>query len=297
MKFRSVFRIFVALIVLSAIAFAQDEGPGNDAKKPFNSGNQLYKQGQTDAALAKYQEAVAAYPGFAVAHYWIGNCYRKKKDLVNATKAYQTAIEKDKKLIKAYTALGYVQELQRKFNDATNTYQAAIQIDPDGKDKYTRKAHYGLGEVNRKQERFSQAISHYQQAVQLDPGYGNALKGLGVSYLETGEYESAVSAFEAATSVLRRKKDKADVFYRMGDAYRQMKRYDEAITAYTNCLKSARKSVVKGGANFGLGEAYKNKRNSSKALEHYRLAAKDRSWKQSAEYEIDLLQNPDKYTN
>ncbi len=297
MKFRSVFRIFVALIVVSAIAFAQDEGPGNEAKKPFNAGNQLYKQGQTDAALAKYQEAVAAYPGFADAHYWIGNCYRKKKDLVNATKAYQTAIEKDQKLIKAYTALGYVQEMQRKFNDANNTYQAAIQIDPEGKDRYTQKAHYGLGEVNRKQERYKQAIPHYQEAIQLDPSYGNALEGLGVCYMETGEYESAVSAFEAAASVMRRKSDQAEVNYRMGNALRQLKRYEEAITAYNNCLRSARKSVIKGGANFGLGEAYKNLRNASKALEHYRLAAKDRSWKQSAEYEIDLLQNPDKYTN
>ena len=49
------------------------------------------------------------------------------------------------------------------------------------------------------------------------------------------------------------------------------------------------------GANFGLGEVYKQLGQSQKAIEYFRKAARNRQWKAAAEYEIDIIQNPDKY--
>lgn len=287
-------RIFSAvsliMVLFSGFVLAQNGELSNEAKKAFNDANQAFKQGKTSEALDKYKEAVTLEPGFALAHYWMGNVYKKQKDFVNATKAYQTAIEKDKKMVSAYAALGYVQELQRKFNDAINTYQAAISIDPDEK-----RAHYGLGEVNRKQENYKQAVPFYQKALEIDPSYDDALKGLGICNMELGDFESAAAALDAAAQITRSRSEKASTYLRLGDAYRQLKRYDEAEVAYNSCLENARQSLIKGGANFGLGEIYKA-RDKAKALQYFREAAKDRTWKQSAEYEIDLLTNPDKYS-
>jgi tetratricopeptide (TPR) repeat protein len=69
-----------------------------------------------------------------------------------------------------------------------------------------------------------------------------------------------------------------------------LNRDNEAIDAYNNVLKLSTKSSTKGAANFGLGEIYKKNGNKSKALAHFKAASKDRAWKQSALYEIDLLE-------
>ena len=46
-----------------------------------------------------------------------------------------------------------------------------------------------------------------------------------------------------------------------------------------------------------MGEVYKLTNRKQKAIKYYQRAAKNRRWKQSADYEIDLIKNPDKYVN
>ena len=77
---------------------------------------------------------------------------------------------------------------------------------------------------------------------------------------------------------------------RLGDSLSRLKRSNEAIHAYKNAIKLSTKSSTKGAANFGLGEIYKKNGNKTKALAHFKAASKDRTWKQSALYEIDLLE-------
>jgi tetratricopeptide (TPR) repeat protein len=76
----------------------------------------------------------------------------------------------------------------------------------------------------------------------------------------------------------------------MGNSLAKLGRDDDAISAYNDALATATKSYIKGAANFGLGEIYKKNGNKSQAIAHFEAASKDRSWKQSALYELDLLQ-------
>jgi hypothetical protein len=48
-------------------------------------------------------------------------------------------------------------------------------------------------------------------------------------------------------------------------------------------------------AAFEAGKASHCVGNEQQALTYYGIAAKDRAWKKSAEYEIDLIVNKDKY--
>lgn len=294
MKFRTALLLLVSgLVLLSYAAFAQED-VSNDAKMDFNAGNKAFKEGRTDLAIEKYKAAVEKAPGFALAYYWMGNAYKKQKDYVNASNAYQSAIEKDSKLSKAYIALGNVQSYQRKYNEALNSYQAAINIDPSAK-----KAYWGKGEVYFKQENYEKAVENYRAAVGLEPSsglvHGNSLKGLGLALKELGNFQEAAGALEEALNHLRTRSQKAAVYLRIGDSYRELKNYDSALSAYQNCLSNARRSIIKASANFGMAEIYKKQGKTSLAIKHYQEAAKDRNWKQAAEYEIDILKNPDKY--
>jgi hypothetical protein len=46
-----------------------------------------------------------------------------------------------------------------------------------------------------------------------------------------------------------------------------------------------------------LGEIYKKRGNTQEAIKYYQEASVDRNWKKSADYEIDLLKEPGKYSN
>ncbi len=283
---------FISLIVSAFLVFTMGllaQSP--EAAKAYNDANTAYRQGKVDLALQKYQEAVQLDPNFAQAYYGLGNVYKRKRDYVNAEKAYKNAIEKDSKFVNAYNYLGYVQYRQGQYTEALNSYQAAINIDPN-----FDKPYWGIGDVYRKQENYQKAIEYYRKALEIDPKEVIALKGLAVSLMETGKHEEAVSALQAIIENTNNKSTLADAYYRLGNAYRELGRFNEAEEAYKNCLANARQSTIKGGANFGLGEIYKKRGNVSQAIAYFQAASQDRTWKKSAEYEIDMLKNADKYT-
>ncbi|MEE9119326.1 MAG: hypothetical protein V3U02_12145, partial [Calditrichia bacterium] len=67
--------------------------------------------------------------------------------------------------------------------------------------------------------------------------------------------------------------------------------------SFKEALKFSKSQNIVGGTNFGLGEVYKALGQKQNAIKAYEKASKNRAWKASADYEIDLLKNPDKYTN
>ena len=85
--------------------------------------------------------------------------------------------------------------------------------------------------------------------------------------------------------------------FTLGNAYLKLNKYKDAETAFLDALNLSRSRSIVSGANFGLGEVYKNLGQTQKAITYYEKATKDRAWKAPAEYEIELIKNPDKYTN
>ena len=56
-----------------------------------------------------------------------------------------------------------------------------------------------------------------------------------------------------------------------------------------------REDDVRAAANFGLGEVSKALGRKNDAIAYYKKAAQNRSWRDAAEREIEILNNPDKY--
>ncbi len=286
--------LFLVLLV-SVFAVAQEAQKSDteiQAKKLYNEGLSALKTGKTSEAIAKFSEAVKLDPTLAVAHYALGIAYKRKKDYVNAEKAYQQAIKHDPQMDKAYIALGLLQTQMRKFNEAINTYKAALNINPN-----EPKAHWGIGYVYLKKKDYANALRYFKKAVELKPDYAKAWENLGVCYMQTAEYAKAVEALSKAIEHERINSSKDDTYLRLGDSYLKLKKLDEAESAYKNALKYTRQSTIRAAANFGLGEVYKMRGNKQLAISYYQKASRDRSWKQAALYEIDLLKNADKYTN
>ena len=77
-----------------------------------------------------------------------------------------------------------------------------------------------------------------------------------------------------------------DIYYRLSSAYNINKQYE-------NAKYSAKKSLdIKSNyapAYFELGMAEKNLRNIIAAKDAFEKAKKDRNWRKSAQFELDLI--------
>ena len=125
--------------------------------------------------------------------------------------------------------------------------------------------------------------------METEKDFSTAWLDLGTAQFQVRDYAEAVNSFDNALKYEKRRTAKGNIYYQLGDALAKLNKDQEAIEAYNNALTNTTQSYVKGAANFGLGEIYKNSGDKSKAIAYYQAASKDRTWKQSALYELDLL--------
>jgi eukaryotic-like serine/threonine-protein kinase len=171
---------------------------------------QLYLQGRhwysrysdesTRKALEYFGEAIAADPGFALAHSAIGSTYaelaagtgdgpwRPDEAYHEGVRAAQAALALDPDLGEAHAVLGLLKMVHDfDWDGAEVEFKLALQLSPGAADVYD---HYGWFCAAR--ERFDEAIALVQQAQQLDPLFHRA--DLAATLLRAGRHEEGLQA-------------------------------------------------------------------------------------------------------
>jgi len=259
----------------------------NAVKKAYNNGLNAYKLGQLQASLGHYNRAIEMDPNFAKAYYGKGLTLKKMRKYKEAIQAYQAAVQHDPNLIIAYIALGKMYSQINQPDYAISTYTTAIKNDPT-----SHKAYYELGAVYlNKKKNYNKAAENFTRATQINPEYDLAFYSLGVSLIELNRLDEALLALENALSVTKRRKWEAP-HYRMAVIYNKQGKHSQARNAAKKALANKRNYAP---AAYEAGKASKELGQYNQALSFFQIAAKDRLWKRSAEYEIDLIQNRDKY--
>lgn len=260
----------------------------NAVKKAFNDGNNAFKLGQNQEALQFYNTAISLDSTFYKAHYGKGLTLKRMRRYDEAAAAYQAAIRHSPTYSEAYIALGKIYSETGKPDKAIQTYQQAIQNDPS-----EAKAYYELGAVYLDVKKdYNKAAENFTKATQLDPEYDLAFYSLGVALTEIGRLDEAEMALENALSVTKRKKW-AEPYYRLAVIHNKKGAFTAAKQAASEALKI--EGRIKPAAAYEAGRACKGLGQLSEAISYFELAARDRAWKASADYEIDLIKNKDKY--
>lgn len=173
---------------------------------------------------------------------------------------------------------------------------------------YLVRAHYKMGDVHSGRSN-SDAITHYKKAIEIDNDYWRAHLKIGKVYEEmknwTGMYEANDNVVRIMTatrggramvsrSVKRRQLAKALLL--KGIAATELKRFSDAISTLKQ-VPSTRGATKIGidASYYYLGLAYKGSGQRSAAIAT--LSKVQGAFKKSAQYELDILKNPDKYTN
>jgi tetratricopeptide (TPR) repeat protein len=108
----------------------------------YRQGVTFQQQGQLEAAIAQYQEAIRLNPNMAEAYLNMGAALAGIGKQSEAIAAYREAIRANPNLAEAHHNLGNAFAQQGKLTEATQEYTQAIRINPN-----YAKAHYNLGNV------------------------------------------------------------------------------------------------------------------------------------------------------
>ena len=87
-------------------------------------------QNDFDGGLAFCRSAIAADPRHGLAHYYLGLILRNLDRLDEAAAAYEAALLHRPDLVEAHNNLGYLRELQERWQDAVGHYRDALELDP-----------------------------------------------------------------------------------------------------------------------------------------------------------------------
>ncbi len=145
-----------------------------------------------------------------------------------------------------YNAQGMSYSDQKKYDAAIESYQKALQVNPN-----FREAYNNLGNSYREKGMYDDALAAYQRALEISPNYDLAHANLGVLYQTRGRYEEASSQFDIA---IKLNPNRAYTHYSLCWTLKEMGKLAEAIEA---CKKALTVDPSYKGAYRNLGILYK----------------------------------------
>ncbi|HXV61875.1 MAG TPA: tetratricopeptide repeat protein [Vicinamibacteria bacterium] len=104
---------------------------GSTEETATREGNELYREGKLDDALASYTKAQVDHPEAPELHYNIGNVHYRKEDTDKAIEEYRTVLQAGDELKRrAHYNIGNVHYKAQEWQEAVDAYKSALQIDP-----------------------------------------------------------------------------------------------------------------------------------------------------------------------
>jgi tetratricopeptide (TPR) repeat protein len=165
--------------------------------------------------------------------------------------------------------------------------QAAVKADANSLD-----ARRALADFERTNGMTAAAIEDYTAVTRLSPQDVAAYHLLGDLYMQNGEPDKALAAWEEATHQAQ-PADRPAAFNKVGIAYADRRRWDDAITAFQSAVTADPKFVE---AWFHLGDAYVGKGDSAQARAAFQSCVKNagpdegsRNWAAQAQKRLDTL--------
>jgi Tfp pilus assembly protein PilF len=181
-------------------------GANDEAKKAAaalqalaKSGSDALAAGNNDAAIAAYTDVVAKAPTCADCFFNLGLAYMNKKQLSEAEAALKKAIEIKADNVNAHTQLASVYNQQRKFDLAAEEsalaakYSASANPAGGGGNAETL---YNQGVTLFNGGKFPEAKTAFEGATKADPKMALAHYQLGMTALNLGDFNLAVSSLE-----------------------------------------------------------------------------------------------------
>ena len=248
------------------------------AQEMAKEGDTEYRRQEFDAAIENYQKAIQYSPDYTTAYFKLARTYFKMKDYENTRIILEENLAVDPQQEQSEKMLGDIYRSTGKVEKSIKHYNNAISINGN-----YYKAYYSLGATLLSEGQYIEAQDALKTAILLEPNYSKAYGALGTVEQEIGEIDSAIENFIRATD-LDPKSYK--IHYRLASALNIKNQYEGAKKSAKDCLNIKRNYAP---AYFELGISEKALGNKVAAADAFEKAKKDRNWRKSAQFELDML--------
>lgn len=144
---------------------APEASPGGDKSESwFQYALEMERSGAAPNEIINvYQKVVACNPGAAGAWLNMGTLHYRQHLLPLAERCYNEALQAYPEYALAHYNLGHICEETGRLEEAVHHYRSALQFQPDYGD-----AHFNLALVEERRQRFVEAIRHWQAYLEFD---------------------------------------------------------------------------------------------------------------------------------
>lgn len=241
--------VFLIFLFAAGSIVAQEMDP--EAAKNYNEGNQKLKAGDYQGAIDLFDQALEKATDYRI-YYQKGIALKKQNKHADAIETFQKGLELQSDYAAFDIAIGGAYYSLGQFQDAVNSFQAAMDKSDNPKIQNSAKKYAAY-----------------------------AYSKLGGSYLSNGNHSQAIETLNKSVELFN-----YDAAYLLlARAYQETSQWDNAITAAMNALDN-RKTISTGGPHYFMGLAYKGKGDQAKAREHFQQAKSDATYRASAKYEL-----------
>ncbi len=227
----------------------------------------IFLKGFNQQILDIYRETIEKAPGFVELYINLGRVYYELKRYDDAICEYKMAIWLDSLNVRAYYYLCQLYEEQRDFDNAIDTCEKLIELQPHVADFHCRMAQYLYlkGDID-------QAVEQYQTAVTLNPNpqwTSVVAQTLGFIFQENiKDLDAAISSYQNAYNL---NPNDLDIYLNLGNVFFEKGSYDNALIVYKKALES---SPHNARLHCNLGYLYWGKGNIEEAVKEYEKAIK-----------------------
>lgn len=225
-------------------------------------------------AKNNFEFVLVKKPDDATSWFYIGNCYEKLNDFINAKHAYKKVIELRENYLEAYKNLCIVYIQLHEENNAIELAQKAKQIDSDD---YIYD--YLIGTANITLKNYQFAIESLESALKINPNHSQIYRNLGTAYLLVNNQDKAFEMYKKALEI---EPENAEVLYDLGSLYQIKNNHKDAAICFEKsyAINNDEKVLV----SLTLSEF--KAENYIKAIEHYKLLIVSHPEKDSYQYNL-----------
>ncbi|MDO8678378.1 MAG: tetratricopeptide repeat protein [Acidobacteriota bacterium] len=186
-------RVSEANIVLAPTTAANNEAKAAELRKVFDEGVAASRGGNPDAAIERFQAALALSPNCFDCYYNIGVAYMTKKDDKQAEATWLKALEVKADYAEALNALSTLYNNQKRFDEAAAMSTKAAAAGGGGG---SADAVFNQGIILWNQGKIAEAKAKFEEAIKANPNLADAHYQLGMALLNEGKLAEAVAEFE-----------------------------------------------------------------------------------------------------
>lgn len=228
--------------------------PNAQAEALKAQGNQFFKSGQYEPAIAKYKQATQIEPNIPA--YWsnMAACYEKIRNYTEMENAARECIRADKNFVKGYFRLATAQKALNNFGECIKSLESGLAIQSSNPDLKRMKKE--VVELQRA-EQVAQYCNKAEEQMQCGEIAG-AYKTLELaSRLDAGnpDIERMMSRVKPKYEAMERKRkaglSATEIYKERGDEAYKAANFEGAIELYSQCL-SALKREGKGTSELAL---------------------------------------------